>query len=81
MLEETKTRIRQVIEEKVRPGLKMDGGDIELIEVRDDGVVRVRLTGACRGCPFAAMTLVMGVEQTLKAAVPEVVRIEPVTDQ
>ncbi|MEO0080353.1 MAG: NifU family protein [candidate division WOR-3 bacterium] len=79
MLEETKSRVRQVIEERIRPGLVLDGGDIELVEVTDDGVVRVRLKGACSGCPFSAMTLTMGVEQQLKAAVPEVVRVEPVS--
>ena len=56
---------------KVRPTLKADGGDIELIDVKD-GVVQVRLTGACHGCPMSAMTLKHGVEQALKASLPEV---------
>jgi len=58
--------------------LRADGGDVELVSVGDDGVVQLRLTGACSGCPFSAMTLAVGVEQRLKAAVPEVVRVQPV---
>jgi Fe-S cluster biogenesis protein NfuA len=55
----------------------MDGGDVELLEVQE-GVVRVRLLGACAGCPMAAMTLVGFVEERLRAAVPEVRRVEAV---
>ena len=59
--------------EKIRPMLQADGGDIELVEVAEDtGVVSVRLQGACKGCPGAAMTLKMGVERHLKEHVPEV---------
>jgi Fe-S cluster biogenesis protein NfuA len=61
--------------EKIRPSLQADGGDIELIDVVD-GVVKVRLTGACGGCPMSQMTLKMGVEKTLKQQVPEVKRVE-----
>lgn len=70
----------QVLEalEKVRPGLQADGGDIELVEVTDDGVVRVRLQGACRGCPMSQVTLAGYVERVLKEQVPEVLRVEPV---
>jgi Fe-S cluster biogenesis protein NfuA len=57
--------------EKIRPFLQRDGGDIELVEVLD-GVVKVRLKGACGSCPMSAMTLKMGVEKTLKQEVPEV---------
>jgi len=64
---------------KIRPALQADGGDCELIDVSDDGVVRVRLTGACNGCPMATMTLKMGIEKTLKTEVPEVKEV--VTDQ
>lgn len=56
---------------KIRPTLRADGGDIELVDVKD-GVVEVRLTGACGGCPMAQMTLKQGVESALKAAIPEV---------
>jgi Fe-S cluster biogenesis protein NfuA len=57
---------------KIRPALQADGGDIELLEVTPDGVVKVRLTGACGGCPMSQMTLKMGVEQAIKQEVPEV---------
>jgi Fe-S cluster biogenesis protein NfuA len=55
----------------------MDGGDIELVGV-DEGVVKVRLTGACSGCPMSAMTLQMGVERAIRREIPEVVRVESV---
>ncbi len=71
-----KEKVTKVLD-AIRPGLQMDGGDIELIGV-EDGVVRVRLTGACAGCPMSMMTLQMGVERALKREVPEVVRVENV---
>lgn len=58
--------------ERIRPSLQADGGDVELIEVSPDGVVKVQLTGACGGCPMSQMTLKMGIERTLKHEVPEV---------
>ena len=64
--------------EKVRPTLQRDGGDIELLDVVD-GVAKVKLQGACAGCPMSQMTLTWGVEQALKKEVPEIVRVE--TDQ
>lgn len=57
--------------EKIRPALQADGGDVELVDVKD-GVATVKLTGACGGCPMATMTLKMGVERVVKAAVPEI---------
>lgn len=57
---------------KVRPALQADGGDVELVEVTDDGIVKVKLTGACCGCPMSQMTLKSGIENALKQAVPEV---------
>ena len=57
---------------KIRPSLNSDGGDVELVEVTPDGVVKVKLTGACGGCPMSQMTLKMGIERTLKQDVPEV---------
>jgi Fe-S cluster biogenesis protein NfuA len=63
---------------KVRPSLQADGGDVQLIEVDDEGVVKVRLTGACGGCPMSQMTLKMGIEKILKQQVPEVTRVESV---
>lgn len=64
--------------EKIRPALQRDGGDVELIDVKDDGVVQVRLTGACAGCPMSQMTLKSGVERILKQEVPGVNRVEAV---
>ena len=63
---------------KIRPSLQADGGDVELIEVNDEGVVKVRLTGACGGCPMATMTLKAGIERVLKAEVPEVKKVQAV---
>ena len=57
--------------DKIRPALRADGGDIELVDVKD-GVVTVRLTGACGGCPMSTMTLKMGVERVVREEVPEV---------
>jgi len=62
---------------KIRPLLQADGGDVELVEI-DGGTVKVRLTGACSGCPMAAMTLKQGIEQRLKEMVPEVEKVEAV---
>ena len=59
----------------LRPMVQSDGGDIELVEVDEDGVVRVRLHGACIGCPSATMTLTMGIERTLRDQIPEVTRV------
>jgi Fe-S cluster biogenesis protein NfuA len=72
-----KEKVEEVIN-KVRPNLQADGGDIELVDVTEDGVVKVKLQGACHGCPGAAMTLKMGVERLLKANVPEVKSVENV---
>jgi Fe-S cluster biogenesis protein NfuA len=63
--------------EFIRPALQADGGDIELVDVVD-GVVKVRLRGACGGCPMSQMTLKMGVERVLKERVPEVKSVESV---
>jgi len=61
----------------IRPLLQADGGDIELVEITDDNIVRVRLQGACKGCPGAQLTLAMAVERRLKAEVPEIDHVEP----
>jgi len=63
---------------KVRPMLQADGGDVELVEVGEDGVVKVRLQGACAGCPMSQMTIKNGVEKILKEQVPEVSSVEAV---
>jgi len=61
---------------KVRSFLQADGGDVELVEVTEEGVVRVKFTGACSGCPMASMTLKTSIERILKEEVPEVKRVE-----
>ena len=66
-----KDRVQKAINQ-IRPNLQADGGDVELVDVADDGVVKVRLTGACKGCPMSQMTLKMGIEKFLKKEVPEV---------
>ena len=58
--------------DQIRPNLQIDGGDVELIDVSDDGVVKVKLLGACGGCPMSQMTLKMGIERHLKKEVPTV---------
>jgi len=63
---------------KIRPALQADGGDIELVDVTKEGVVKVRLVGACVGCPMSTMTLALGIERTLKECVPGVKRVEAV---
>ena len=57
---------------KIRPSLQADGGNVELVDVSADGVVKVKMTGACGGCPMSQMTLKMGIEKVLKQEVPEV---------
>lgn len=73
-----KEQVQEVINE-IRPNLQADGGDIDLIDVTDDGIVKIKLRGACSGCPGAAMTLKMGVERILKQRIPQVTGIENVT--
>ncbi len=71
-----KTEVAKALEE-VRPHLQMDGGDVELINI-EDGVVKVRLKGACAGCPMSQMTVKWGVENYLKKKVPGVKSVEAV---
>jgi len=72
-----KERVEAVLE-KIRPSLQADGGDIELVNITEDGVVEVRLKGACGGCPMATMTLKNGVERVLKAEIQEVKEVRQV---
>ena len=76
-MSETKNLKERVLKalERIRPYLKSDGGDIELIEVTDDFSVKVRLTGACHGCPFSMQTLKAGVEQAIMKEVPEIKKV------
>lgn len=62
----------------IRPAVQADGGDLELVEVTEQGVVRIRLHGACVGCPSSSMTLRVGIEQNLREHVPEVTGVEAV---
>ncbi len=66
-----KEQVQEVLNQ-VRPALQADGGDVELVDVSEDGVVSVRLTGACGSCPMSTMTLKMGIERTLMQNIPEV---------
>lgn len=72
-----KEKVAKVIE-TVRPMLQADGGDVELVEVTPEGVVKLRLTGACGGCPMSTYTLRMGIERRLKEAIPEIKGVEQV---
>ena len=72
-----KERVQTALDD-VRPSLQADGGDVELIDVSDDGLVTVKLKGACGGCPMAKMTLSEGIEKHLKEVVPEVTSVEGV---
>lgn len=70
-----KEAVEKVLDERIRPSLEADGGGIDLVEVRDDNTVVVKLTGACGCCPFSLMTLKAGVEAELKRAFPELKEI------
>ena len=72
-----KEKVEQALA-KIRPALQADGGDVDLVEVGEDGVVKVRLRGACGGCPMSQLTLKMGIERILKKEVPEVTAVESV---
>jgi len=67
---EAEEKVKKAIE-KIRPYLNRDGGDVELLEVTDDFIVKVRLTGACHGCPFSMMTLKAGIEEAIRNEFPE----------
>jgi Fe-S cluster biogenesis protein NfuA len=69
-----KQRVADVLD-LIRPAVQGDGGDIELVDVKEDGTVEVRLHGACVGCPSSEMTLSLGIENNLKERVPEVARV------
>jgi Fe-S cluster biogenesis protein NfuA len=69
-----KERVLAVLDE-IRPALRADGGDVELVDISSDGVVKVKLTGHCGTCPFALMTLKGGIERVLKQEVPEVTKV------
>lgn len=70
-------KVAEVLDE-LRPALQAHGGDVQLVEVTEDGTVKVQLQGACKGCPMATMTIRQGVEARLKQAIPEVKGVEAV---
>ncbi|HAK87889.1 MAG TPA: hypothetical protein DHV16_04990 [Nitrospiraceae bacterium] len=70
-----RTKVEEVIN-KVRPYLRRDGGDVELVDITDDNVVKVKLVGACGTCPMSIMTLKGGIEAELKKAIPELKAVE-----
>jgi Fe-S cluster biogenesis protein NfuA len=75
------TEIREKVQgviDLIRPAVQADGGDIELVDVMEDGTVSIRFHGACHGCPSSTMTLQMGIERNLCEKVPEVKRVIPV---
>ncbi|MFW5998528.1 MAG: NifU family protein [Halanaerobiaceae bacterium] len=72
-----KNEVQEVIN-KVRPGLQADGGDVELVNITDDGIVEVKLKGACNGCPMATLTIKNGIERVLKEELPEVKEVKAV---
>jgi len=73
-LEERVSRVLNLI----RPAVQSDGGDLELVDITPEGVVRIRLHGACVGCPSSSMTLKVGIERNLKAHIPEVRGVQSV---
>ena len=75
MIDEKK--IQKTLDE-IRPSLQADGGDVEFVEVTKDNIVKVKLTGACHGCPMAEITLHQGIETYLKKKVPEVAGVEKI---
>lgn len=72
-----KDRVAKVLS-LIRPVLQSDGGDVELVDITPEGVVQIRLHGACVGCPSSSITLRVGIERNLKTHVPEVTRVEAV---
>ncbi len=76
-MENLQSRVKTTLD-KLRPYLQADGGDIELVEITDDLIVKVKLMGACQGCPFRTQTLKGGVEQALIKEVPEIAGVDAV---
>ena len=70
-------KVQEAID-KIRPALQKDGGDVILVDVTDEGIVKVQLTGACKGCPMSQMTLKEGIEKFVKSEIPEIASVESV---
>lgn len=77
MIKLNEEKVQEVIDE-VRPQLQADGGDVELVDVTEEGIVKVKLVGACAGCPMSTMTLSKGIEKALKEEIPEVESVQAV---
>jgi len=73
-----KEKIEEILNTKIRPALQIEGGNVELVDVTSDGIVKVRLIGACAGCPMSQMTLQMVVEKILKQELPSIKSVESV---
>lgn len=73
-------KLRNIIEQ-VRPYLQQDGGDVNLVDLTDDGVVLVELTGACGSCPYSTMTLKNGIESVIKKAIPDIKEVKQVMNE
>ena len=67
-----KEKIEEILN-RIRPSIQADGGDVELVTIREDNVIELRLKGACNGCPMATLTLKAGIERIIKEEIPEVV--------
>lgn len=76
MVEELYQRVDRALDQ-IRPAIRMDGGEVELIDV-EEGIARVRMMGACGGCPMSTMTLKMGIERAIRQQVPEIKAVEAV---
>jgi Fe-S cluster biogenesis protein NfuA len=72
-----KEQVQTALDE-IRPSLQADGGDVELVEITEDNVVKVRLKGACHGCPMSQITLSQGIEKHIKSIIPEIKAVEGV---
>lgn len=78
-MEDLKTRVNEALK-TIRPYLQSDGGDVQLVQVTEDGIVEVKLLGACGSCPMSQMTLRAGIERALMRNIPEIRRVEAIFD-
>jgi Fe-S cluster biogenesis protein NfuA len=74
---ELKDQVKKILKD-IRPALQKDGGDVEFVDVTDEGIVKIRLKGACKGCPMSEITLKMGIEKILKDKIDKVNSVEAV---
>ena len=74
---ELMTKVQQALDE-IRPAIQMDGGDVELVDITEDGVAQVRMVGACGGCPMSMVTLQAGIERIIKRKVPSITAVQAV---